>query len=63
MHAATRHLYYQRALLQLLLRQLTFCVTELQGVDVSSNIKHNLTGLSTHASSAAAYQVYELGNK
>ncbi|KAL3152273.1 hypothetical protein ABBQ32_001347 [Trebouxia sp. C0010 RCD-2024] len=58
MHAATRHLYYQRALLQLLLRQLTFCVTELQGVDVSSNIKHNLTGLSTHASSAAAYQVW-----
>ncbi len=32
MHAATRHLYYQRALLQLLLRQLTFCVGELQGV-------------------------------
>ena len=32
MHAATRHLYYQRALLQLLLRQLTFCVSELQGV-------------------------------
>ena len=32
MHAATRHLYYQRALLQLLLRQLTFCVTELQGM-------------------------------
>ena len=31
MHAATRHLYYQRALLQLLLRQLTFCVSELQG--------------------------------
>lgn len=30
MHAATRHLYYQRALLQLLLRQLTFCVTELK---------------------------------
>ena len=32
MHAATRHLYYQRALLQLLLRQLTFCVTELKGM-------------------------------
>ncbi|KAL0050998.1 hypothetical protein WJX82_000304 [Trebouxia sp. C0006] len=32
MHAATRHLYYQRALLQLLLRQLTFCVGELQGL-------------------------------
>lgn len=32
MHAATRHLYYQRALLQLLLRQLTFCVNELQGM-------------------------------
>ncbi len=32
MHAATRHLYYQRALLQLLLRQLTFCVSELQGI-------------------------------
>ena len=29
MHAATRHLYYQRALLQLLLRQLTFCASEL----------------------------------
>lgn len=32
MHAATRHLYYQRALLQLLLRQLNFCVSELQGM-------------------------------
>ena len=31
MHAATRHLYYQRALLQLLLRQLTFCAGELKG--------------------------------
>lgn len=31
LHAATRHLYYQRALLQLVLRQLNFCVSELQG--------------------------------
>lgn len=30
-HAATRHLYFQRAQLQLLLRQLTFCAAELTG--------------------------------
>lgn len=32
MHAATRHCYYQRAELQLLLRQLHFCGAELHGV-------------------------------
>lgn len=31
MHSATRHCYYQRAMLQLLLRQLRFCAAELQG--------------------------------
>jgi hypothetical protein len=31
MHAATRHCYYQRAELQLLLRQLRFCSAELNG--------------------------------
>ena len=31
MHAATRHCYYQRATLQLLMRQLRFCAAELQG--------------------------------
>lgn len=31
MHAATRHCYYQRAELQLLLRQLRFCGAELHG--------------------------------
>lgn len=31
MHAATRHCYYQRAELQLLLRQLRFCGAELNG--------------------------------
>jgi hypothetical protein len=31
MHAATRHCYYQRAELQLLLRQLRFCAAELNG--------------------------------
>ena len=31
MHAATRHCYYVRATLQLLLRQLRFCAAELQG--------------------------------
>jgi len=31
MHAATRHCYYQRAELQLLLRQLRFCAAELGG--------------------------------
>ena len=30
-HAATRHLYFQRAQLQLSLRQLHFCSTELTG--------------------------------
>lgn len=30
-HAATRHLYFQRAQGQLLLRQLRFCSSELQG--------------------------------
>jgi hypothetical protein len=30
-HAATRHLYFQRAQLQLLLRQLIFCASELSG--------------------------------
>ena len=34
LHAVTRHLYYQRALLQLLLRQLNFCTSEMQGVCV-----------------------------
>ena len=32
MHAATRHCYYQRATLQLLLRQLRFCAAELAGI-------------------------------
>ena len=31
MHAATRHCYYQRGELQLLLRQLRFCAGELRG--------------------------------
>lgn len=31
-HAATRHLYFQRAQLQLLLRQLIFCASELSGL-------------------------------
>ena len=31
MHSATRHCYYQRAMLQLMLRQLRFCAAELQG--------------------------------
>ena len=30
-HAAARHLYFRRAQLQLLLRQLNFCASELSG--------------------------------
>ena len=30
-HAATRHFYFSRAQLQLLLRQLNFCASELSG--------------------------------
>ncbi|KAK9817196.1 hypothetical protein WJX72_010907 [[Myrmecia] bisecta] len=41
MHAATRHLYFQRAEIQLLLRQLRFCASELQAVaEKQSRLEH-----------------------
>lgn len=56
MHAAARHLYYQRALLQLLLRQLTFCVTELKGIDGLDMQQCTTPTLSIHSGGAAACQ-------
>lgn len=52
MHAATRHLYYQRALLQLLLRQLTFCVTELKGMTCRQSPSTNMPCLSSECTQA-----------
>lgn len=57
MHAATRHLYYQRALLQLLLRQLTFCVSELQGVPAHHSCHFLCLPITTVTSCACPSQL------
>ena len=56
MHAATRHLYYQRALLQLLLRQLTFCVSELQSKFICLAVCCDGSRMEVHASAASEVQ-------
>ena len=42
MHAASRHLYYMRATLQLLLRQLRFCGAEMHGASRHRNTYINV---------------------